>query len=349
MSTPQVTATVSKVGAGEESVWSRAATLTRRLAWISLVANVVVILQGAVVRITGSGAGCGSHWPTCNGEIVPLQPSLETGIEFSHRLLSFGVLVLGAWLLVRALRTRRERPGLATFAGLAMVFLVIEALIGAATVLLGLTGDNTSVARGVWVAGHLVNSLVLIGLLSATVVYSRAQAPAYPLRIGRQGGLAAVLGIALLAALVLSFTGGIAAMGNTIFPSDSLAEGFRADFDSDSHPLIRLRILHPLIAVAVGTYLFVGLGLSWWLKPVPEARRTARVLLGVYLAQLVVGVFNLALLGPFVLQLLHLFMAVAAFGLLAALTILMLGGSMEYYRRDNQQNDMQKNTALEGA
>ena len=335
-----------KAAGGDErsGVWAKAGGLTRRLAWTALIANVVVILQGAVVRITGSGAGCGSHWPTCNGTVVPLQPTLETAIEFSHRLLSFGVLVLGVWLLVRALKTRSERPGLATFASVSMVFLVIEALIGAATVLLGLTGDNTSVARGVWVASHLVNSLLLIGALSATVAYTRERAPAYPLRLGDQGMLATVLGVALLAALVLSFTGGIAAMGNTIFPSDSLAEGFRADFDPESHPLIRLRILHPLIAVAVGTYLFIGLGLSWWLKPVPEARRIAQTLLGVYLAQLVVGVFNLALLGPVVLQLLHLLLAVAAFALLSGVSVTMLGGAAEYSRREARRG-----ATLEGA
>lgn len=332
------------VSGDKPGVWARAGRLTRRLAWVALVANVVVILQGAVVRITGSGAGCGSHWPTCNGTVVPLQPSLETAIEFSHRLLSFGVLVLGVWLLARALKTRKERPGLATFATVAMVFLVIEALIGAATVLLGLTGDNTSVARGVWVASHLVNSLLLIGALSGTVAYTREQPPSYPLRLSDQGMLATVLGVALLAALVLSFTGGIAAMGNTIFPSDSLAEGFRADFDPESHPLIRLRILHPLIAVAVGTYLFIGLGLSWWLKPVPQARRIAQTLLGVYLAQLVVGVFNLALLGPVVLQLLHLLLAVAAFALLAGVSVTMLGGSAEYSRREARRG-----ATLEGA
>jgi len=344
VATPQLSASVGDGASTTTTTWARAGRLTARLAWLSLVANAVVILQGAVVRITGSGAGCGSHWPTCNGTIVPLQPTLEAAIEFSHRLLSFGVLVLGAWLLVRALRTRRERPGLATFAVLAMILLVVEALIGGATVLLGLTGDNTSVARGVWVASHLVNSLLLIGALSVTVAYSRAKPPAFPLRLGEQGMLATVLGVGLLAALVLSFTGGIAAMGNTIFPSDSLIEGFRADFDPDSHPLIRLRILHPLIAVAVGTYLFIGLGLSWWLKPVPQARRAAQALLGVYLAQLVVGVFNLALLGPAVLQLLHLLMAVVAFALLAALTVTMLGGAAEYSRRETKRG-----ATLEGA
>lgn len=302
---------------------------TLRLAWIALVANCVVILQGAVVRITGSGAGCGSHWPTCNGAVVPLNPTLETGIEFSHRLLSFGVLVIGVWLFMRARRQRRENPGMAAFATASLCFLVLEAGIGAATVLLGLTGDNTSVARGVWVAAHLVNSLLLIGMLSATVVYARPNRPAYPLRVGRQAAVASVLGLAVVGTLLLSFTGGIAAMGNTIFPTGSLAEGLRADFDPASHPLIRLRILHPLIAIAVGTYLFVGLGLSWWLKPVTRARRTAQLLLGVYLAQLVVGAGNLFLKGPAPVQLLHLGMAVAAFGLLFAYSVEQLGGEAD--------------------
>ncbi len=304
-------------------------TKTLRLAWTCLVANCIVILQGAVVRITGSGAGCGSHWPTCNGTVVPLNPTLETGIEFSHRLLSLGVLLIGVWLFMRARRHRRENPGLAAFATASLAFLVLEAAIGAATVLLGLTGDNTSVARGVWVAAHLVNSLLLIGMLAATVAYARPKRPAYPLRLSGQAALASVLGIAVLGTLLLSFTGGIAAMGNTIFPTESLAEGLRADFDPASHPLIRLRILHPLIAIAVGTYLFVGLGLSWWLKPVSDARRTAQLLLGVYLAQLVVGAANLFLKGPALIQLLHLGMAVAAFGLLLAYSVEQLGGEAD--------------------
>ena len=292
-----------------------------------MLANVVVILQGAVVRATGSGAGCGSHWPTCNGQVIPLAPTLETGIEFSHRLMSLVVLVLGVWLLRRGLAARRDRPGLAVFASVAFGFLVIEALIGAATVLLGLTGDDTSVARGVWVASHLVNSLLLIGALSAAVVYARASgAPAYPLRLGRQTSLAVVLGAGIIAMLVLMFTGGIAAMGNTIFPSESLAQGLRADFDPNSHILIRLRILHPLIAIAVGTYLFVGLGLSWYLKPVASARRQAQLLLGVYIVQLVIGTANLAFLAPIALQVLHLAVAVAAFALLSSLAVSLLGG-----------------------
>jgi heme a synthase len=294
------------------------------LAWTALAGNLVVILQGAVVRITHSGAGCGRHWPSCNGEIVPLAASTETLIEFTHRLLSLGVLILGAWLLARAFRARRDNPGLFAFATLSFVFLIIEALLGAATVLLGLTGDNATLGRGVMVASHLVNSVLLVGALTGTVVFATGRGR-WPLRIARQPLLATTLAVGMVGMLVLMFSGGIAAMGNTIFPSESLASGIAADFDPASHPLIRLRILHPLIAVTVGVYLFVSLGFGWWLKPAPEGRGLARVLLGTYLAQLVIGTANLAFLAPVALQLLHLGVAVAAFGLLAALTVVLLG------------------------
>lgn len=297
---------------------------TVRLAWVTLGVNLLIILQGALVRATGSGAGCGSHWPLCNGEVVPLAPSTETLIEFSHRLLSLVALVLGAWLLRRAVRVRRAKPAFFGAAVAAFVFLILEALLGAATVLLGLTGDNATVGRGVMVASHLVNSMLLVGALTASLIYAREGAPAAP-KLRGQSLVGVTLLVGLLGMLLLIFTGGIAAMGNTIFPSESLAAGLAADFDPASHPLIRLRVLHPLIAISVGLYLFLSLGLSWWLKPVPEARHLARVLFGVYVAQLLVGTLNLALLGPIVLQLLHLMLAVLAFGLLSALTLYTLG------------------------
>jgi len=124
------------------------------------------------------------------------------------------------------------------------------------------------------------------------------------------------------------FSGGIAAMGNTIFPSETLAAGLAADFDPASHPLIRLRILHPLIALTVGVYLFVSLGFGWWLKPAPEARGLVRALFATYVVQLVIGTANLAFLAPVVLQLIHLAVAVLAYGLLAALSIVLLGAEV---------------------
>lgn len=305
---------------------------TITLAWIALIGNVLVILQGAVVRATGSGAGCGSHWPTCNGEVIPLAASTATLIEFSHRLLTLGVLLIGSWLLIRAFRLREEKPGLFVWATAAFIFLIFEALIGAATVLLGLTGDNATLGRGIMVATHLVNSLLLVGTLTLTVIYAQKNAP-WPLRINKQGLLATVLGVGIVGMLVLIFSGGIAAMGNTIFPVDSLAEGLAADFDPDSHLLIRLRVLHPIIAVTVGIYLFLSLGLSWYLKPEPQAKRIAQALFAVYMLQLVLGVVNLVLLAPIVLQLLHLSTAVLAFALLTAFSAYALGSPLKQSAR----------------
>lgn len=297
---------------------------TLHLAGLTLGVNALIIVQGAVVRATGSGAGCGSHWPLCNGEVVPLSPSTETLIEYSHRLLSLMALVLGAWLLSRAFRTRRENRPFFGAAAASFGFLILEALLGAATVLLGLTGENASLGRGVMVASHLVNSVLLMGALTATFVYVRPDAPAAP-RLRGQSLVGTTLLVGVVGMLLLTFTGGIAAMGNTMFPSESLAAGLRADFDPASHLLIRLRVLHPLIAISVGLYLFLSLGLAWWLKPVPRARHVARSLFSVYVLQLAVGTLNLSLLGPIPLQLLHLALAVLAFSLLAALTVYTLG------------------------
>ncbi len=310
---------------------------TPALAWTAALATWALIIQGAVVRATGSGAGCGSHWPTCNGAVVPLSPSTETLIEFSHRLLSLVILGFGAWLLVRAFRGRKENPGLWVFSLAAFFFLLTEALLGAATVLFGLTGDNATVARGLMVSAHLVNSLLLVGALTGAVIYAKEGRGLWPLRVRKQGLLATVLGLGLAGMLLLMFSGGIAAMGDTMFPASSLREGLAQDFHPEAHPLIRLRILHPVLAITVGIYLFLSLGLSWLLKPVGAAKRVAQALFGVYVAQLVIGTANVTLMAPIPLQLLHLTMATLAFALLAALSVYALGESRSVVQQTGQQ------------
>jgi len=318
---PSTQASVGGVAGGPRGL---AAFSTEHLVWTTLAANLVVILQGAFVRATGSGAGCGRHWPLCNGEVIPLAGGVHTAIEFTHRLLSLAVLILGVWLMRRVWRMHRENRGLVLFTVLATFFLFVEAGLGALTVLWGLTGDNLSVGRGLMVSTHLVNSMLLVGTLAGVALYARRDPPAFPLRLRGQGTLGTVLAIGLVGMLVLMFSGGIAAMGNTMFPSTSLAEGLAADFDPESHPLVRLRILHPIIGITVGVYLFLSLGTAWWIKPAPEGRTWAQVLLVIYLVQLVIGTVNLAMLAPIALQLLHLGFAVASFYLLSTLTVVLL-------------------------
>ena len=104
---------------------------TARFALFTLVFNIGVILWGAFVRATGSGAGCGEHWPTCNGEVLPRAERLETLIEFTHRATSGVALLLVVALLVLAIRAFPPRHRARRAAGATMVFMIGEALVGA--------------------------------------------------------------------------------------------------------------------------------------------------------------------------------------------------------------------------
>lgn len=284
------------------------------LAWTTLSVNVIVILQGALVRATGSGAGCGRDWPRCQGEILPLDHGLATWMEYSHRALSGLALIMGIWLLVKAVRMRHDLPGFLPFAIASAVFLLVEALIGAVTVLTGLTGDNVSVARGLLVAFHLLNSMLLVGALALTTAHAYP-GHTWPLVWTGQTALKLIIGLGLVGMMALMFSGGISAMGNTMFPPESLQEGLSEDFSREAHPLIRLRIAHPFLGIGVGVYLWLSFVATGWLKPARQIRRFRNLLLAVYGVQLLVGTVNLAMLGPIPLQLLHLALAVAAFAL----------------------------------
>src|SRR5215813_13700333 len=78
--------------------------------WFALAFNLLVIVWGAYVRASGSGAGCGSHWPLCNGEVIPGSPTIKTVIEFSHRLSSGLALLLVVGALVWAFRASGGSP-----------------------------------------------------------------------------------------------------------------------------------------------------------------------------------------------------------------------------------------------
>ncbi|WP_043097274.1 COX15/CtaA family protein [Kallotenue papyrolyticum] len=271
-----------------------------------LIYNIGVILWGAFVRATGSGAGCGSHWPTCNGQVIPRAPEVETLIEFTHRLTSglAGLLVLGlfVWAMRRFARGHPARLG-ATWA---LIFMVIEALIGALLVRAGLVADNASLARAVMIALHLVNTFLLLAWLALTVWWG-AGGP--PLRLRGHEGLATLLGIAILVTILLGASGAVTALGDTLFPVDTLHEGLRRDFSTEAHFLERLRIIHPVIAMLLGLYL---IGLARFIarrRPTPLTRRLVLIFGAIYATQLIVGMINVRLLAPVALQIIHLLLA----------------------------------------
>lgn len=270
-----------------------------RYTWATLAVTVLVIVWGAVVRATGSGAGCGSHWPLCNGDVVPLDPATDTIIEFVHRVTSGGVMIMALVLLVWARRLFAAGHQARRWAAITFVFMLLEAAIGAGIVLLALVGDNASAMRAAYVGGHLVNTLLLVGAMVTTLWWARASDG-----VSRLGAMFAPpargLTLALLALLVVASTGAIVALGDTLFPHASLAEGIAADFDPSSHFLIRLRIWHPVMA---------ALTAIWLLVHVSRDRRSGwpgRLIVIFVLGQMVLGVVNLLLLAPLWLQMAHL-------------------------------------------
>lgn len=288
-----------------------------RFAWGVLAYNVVVILWGAVVRATSSGAGCGNHWPLCNGEVVPHAPAIATVIEFSHRLTSGLALLLVVALLVAVLRTWAAGHPARRTAAWALAFILAEAAVGAGLVRFDLVAGNRSLARGFVMATHLVNTFLLLGALTLTAHYAGG---ASRMRVGGRGREAVLLGLGLFAVLLVSASGAVAALGDTLFPSQSLDEALRADLSPASHVLLRLRVLHPLLAVTAAAYLVV---LSVLFKRGGGIAAALAVLASI---QTALGGLNVVLLAPVWMQVAHLLLADLVWIVLVSVVAGALGG-----------------------
>lgn len=277
-----------------------------RFAQLVLGYTILVILWGAYVRATGSGAGCGAHWPLCDGQVIPRAPSVEMLIEYSHRLTSglalLGVVALAWWTWRAHGPGHRARRG----AGWSLFFMLTEAGVGAMLVLFELVADNASMARGLFMAVHLINTFLLVGALTVTCHWLSGGAD---LDLRRRPGATAAI-VALAAGLLLvGVSGAVAALGDTLFPASSLEEALRADLSPTSHVLIRLRLLHPLVAVVVAA----AVALVTFRLPVGDDDRRGRLaaitVVGTTIVQVLAGFVNVLLLAPVWMQILHLLLA----------------------------------------
>lgn len=293
-------------------------------AWGVLLWNLLVILWGAYVRATGSGAGCGSHWPLCNGEVIPRAPQVETIIEFAHRLTS-GIAFLG--VLVLAVAVFRSQPAghpARKGALFSLVFIITEALVGAGLVLFEWVAHDASLGRVIAMSVHLINTFLLLAALAATCWWLSG---GEPICLKGHGVTLWLFVIAFLVVIVLGVSGAVTALGDTLFKSTSLVEGIRQDFSPTAHFLIRLRIYHPLLAGLVGLYLLFLSGLVAMFRVARGIRRLCALLAGLFVVQLAAGMVNLILLAPVWMQLVHLFLADAVWITLALLALANFGES----------------------
>lgn len=295
-----------------------------KYSWGVLLYNLLVILWGVYVRASGSGAGCGSHWPLCNGEIIPQTPRAETLIEFTHRIMSglsfFLVLGLFIWVWWKFPKGHIVRKG----AAFSMFFIVTEALVGAGLVLFEWVANDASLGRAISMAVHLLNTFLLLASLTMTAWWV---ATGEQIRVKTQGVILFGLGIGLVSVMVLGATGAITALGDTLFPSGSLSQGLQQDFSPTANFLIRLRVWHPLFAIATGFYLIFVASLLAFLHRKQVVRRFAVILILLFFIQLIAGLVNLLLLAPVWMQLVHLLLADSLWIFLVLLTTVNLYSS----------------------
>ncbi len=277
-----------------------------RVAWLTVGITVFVVLWGAIVRATGSGAGCGNNWPTCNGDVLPLSGSAETAIEFIHRVSSAGLGVLILYLLVTSLREFPAGHHVRRAAAATFFLVIVESLVGAGLVLFEQTGDFEGVSRAYWQSGHFVNTLLLLAAATLTAWWASTSAPDHDEpATPRERRLIGAVGVAML---MLGVSGAIAALGDTLFPVDSFIEGLERELSAAGHVFERLRIFHPVIAI--GT----GLLAVWVVNELAESRqgrvgRIARFVSLLVLVQLGLGTINALLAAPIWIQVVHLLVA----------------------------------------
>ena len=281
-----------------------------KYAWFVLGYNVVVILWGVFLRASKSGDGCGQHWLTCHGEVVPSAPELKTIIEFSHRITSslagIFIIILLVWAFINWRRGERKNYLLFTVVA-SFIFVIVEGLLGAGLVLTGNTAETLTAARPFWMAAHLINTLILLAFLTLTAWFASGGKP-FGFKNDKKAAM--FIGIGIFGILLIGMSGSVAALSSMIFPSQTLTEGMAKDFSTTSNILLRLRISHPILSVMTSVYLVFLAG--WLRKRAADnliVTRWSNTLSMLILLQVAFGAVTLLTLAPILMQLGHLFLA----------------------------------------
>jgi len=276
-----------------------------RFAWLVLVYNLAVILWGAYVRASFSGDGCGAHWPTCGGQFVPTAMVKPKLIEFTHRMMTTLDVVLTAALCFWAFRVYPKKHAIRRYCLYAVAFLFVEALLGAGLVLFRYVAHDASAGRAWSMALHLTNTMLMMG--TYTMAAWMASSAQNGIRLRNMSGR---LKIAVLTTFVVSITGAIAALGDTLFPTSSLANGVAQDFALGSSLLLRLRLLHPAVAILSAIYLlWAAFGAMQDRSDEDPLRKSGMRVALMVVVQILAGFANIYLLAPVWMQLTHLLIA----------------------------------------
>jgi len=270
-----------------------------------LTAVVVVVSSGALVRATNSGAGCGESWPKCDQQLFPVPDSIEQLIEFTHRMLTSGLVIGGIALIVLSYVQLGKSHPVTRAAVIAFGFLLFESVLGAALVLFGWVEQDASIGRLVAVPIHLMNTFALIAAY-ALVAWRAAGRADFSIANAGHRGRVLVVGAGIL--VLIAAIGSLNALADTLFPAESIVSAVTEEFGSTAPILLQIRVLHPIVAIggSIGIvfiirYLDVGMSRS--------TRKRGWIIVSIIGFQSVVGLVNIALLTPVEIQVIHLVIA----------------------------------------
>ncbi len=296
----------------------------RRFSWGVLVYFIAVILWGTLVRATGSGAGCGNHWPLCNGTVMQPSPTAQTMIEFTHRITSgislISVLALLAWTFRGTVRGHLARAA----AIASVLFTLLEAILGALLVKLGYTAQSQSPMRPVFLGLHLTNTLLLLAAITLTAHFLGRKTGYLRGTIQIRAPFGAIATVVVV--MIVGVTGSLAALGDTLFPASSLGLALAQDFASTSGWLVRWRWMHPAAAF-LSSIILIWLIVRGAQRQAPtENRKLSALVLGLLAVVFTLGLLDVFLLAPLWVQVAHL---MAADTLWASLVVLAARITME--------------------
>lgn len=295
----------------------------RLLAWSVLWLTVAVVIGGALVRATDSGAGCGESWPICGGQIIPEIGNYHTAIEVSHRLMTglLGFFVIALYVLVRRDFPKQHRLYRAVVVG--GILLIVESLLGASLVIFGWVEFDASIARLIVVPLHLVNTFMLVGAFTVTAFFASG-GNGFRIHLDRTRDKLLVAGLGVV--LLIGATGALNALADTLIQSDALRQAGDGEFLVTEPVLRRVRAIHPFVAIigGLGIYMLVRYLATGASRTV---RRLALGIQGIVWLQFIVGLLNIALEVPLETQLIHLFVADVLWIALVLLGCHLLGGS----------------------
>jgi heme A synthase len=201
---------------------------------------------------------------------------------------TFLVVLLCIWAFLSFPKEHAVR----LYALLSFAFLLVEALLGAGLVLFRYVASDQSAGRAWYLSAHLTNTLLMLATMAATAWLASNGERTLNLR-----AIPGTLWIALVVTALVGITGVIVALGDMLFPTTSLAAGLKQDVTA-TQMLLRLRLLHPVIALGGAAYLlFVA------------SRFKSSWVAGLTILQICAGMVNYSLMAPVWMQITHLFIA----------------------------------------